>query len=104
MKLIRDKIPDIAAAKGEYMRCHTANPAEYRYHLRNKLLEEVREFLESGEVEEIGDILEVIRAIATERELSMREIYRVRDKKRKQRGGFEGRVIWEPARQGDGKH
>ncbi len=100
MKLIRDKIPDIAAAKGEYMQCHTANPAEYRHHLLNKLLEEVHEFFDSDEAEELADILEVIRAIAAERKLSMRALYLVRDKKRMRRGGFDGRVIWESTKHG----
>lgn len=98
MKLIRDKIPKISAAKGEHMPCHTANPAEFRYHLSKKLVEEVDEFLESGEPEELADILEVIGAIVKERGLSMRDIYRVRDKKRKDRGGFDERIIWEESR------
>jgi predicted house-cleaning noncanonical NTP pyrophosphatase (MazG superfamily) len=95
MKLIRDKIPKIAAAKGEHMPHHTANPAEFRYHLSNKLEEEVKEFLDSKEPEELADILEVIGAIVKERGLSMRDIYRLRDKKRKERGGFDERIIWE---------
>lgn len=95
MKLIRDKIPDIARAKGEHMQCHKADPVGYRHHLREKLLEEVHEFRESGEAEELADILEVIRAIANERGLSMRDLYLIRDKKRRARGGFDGRIIWQ---------
>ena len=96
MKLIRDKIPAIAAAKGGHMPCHTANPGEFRYHLSKKLEEEVKKFLDSGEPEELADILEVIGAIAKERGLSMQNIYRLRDKKRKKRGGFDERIIWDP--------
>ncbi|OGZ06255.1 MAG: hypothetical protein A2845_00415 [Candidatus Lloydbacteria bacterium RIFCSPHIGHO2_01_FULL_49_22] len=95
MKLIRDKIPGIAHAKGEQLQCHKADPAEYRYHLREKILEEVHEFRESGEAEELADILEVVRAIANERGLSMRNLYLLRDKKRRARGGFDGRIIWQ---------
>lgn len=95
MKLIRDKIPKIAAAKGEHMHCHTANPGEFRHHLVKKLREEVDEFLDSKDPEELADILEVVGAIAKERGLSMRHIYRLRDKKRKARGGFDERIIWE---------
>ncbi len=96
-KLIRDKIPEIARVKGEEMVCHVANPAEYRYYLREKLPEEVEEFLNASEAkatEELADILEVVRAIAAERGLSMRKLYSLRDKKRKERGGFEGRIIY----------
>jgi predicted house-cleaning noncanonical NTP pyrophosphatase (MazG superfamily) len=99
MKLIRDKIPLIAKAKGEEMICHVANPAEYRHHLQEKLLEEVHEFLESGDPEELADILEVVRAVAQERGMNMSELYRLRDKKRKERGGFEGRIIWQDDKQ-----
>lgn len=95
MKLIRDKIPAIAAAKGEHMQCHTANPAEFRHHLWKKLEEEVNEFLDSKEPEELADILEVIGAIAMERGLTMQDIYRLRDKKKKERGGFNNRIIWD---------
>lgn len=94
MKLIRDKIPGIASAKGEHMQCHRADPEEYRGHLREKILEEVQEFRESGEAEELADILEVIRAIVQERGLSMRDLYLLRDKKRRERGGFDERTIW----------
>ena len=95
MKLIRDKIPKIALEKGSVMICHVTNATEYRHHLLKKLHEEVREFAESSEAEELADILEVIRAIATERGLPMRELHRLRDKKRRERGGFSGRIIWE---------
>lgn len=95
MKLIRDRIPEIAEINGGVMDYHLANPAEFRHHLQKKLLEEANEFLESGEPEELADILEVIRAIAEERGMTMRDVYVLRDKKRKERGGFDNRVIWE---------
>ena len=95
MKLIRDKIPQIARKKGETMRCHTANPAEYRHHLSRKLIEEMDEFLVAHDPEELADILEVIRAIVADRGWSMQEIQRLRKQKRKEKGGFDLGIIWE---------
>lgn len=44
-KLVRDRIPDIIRANGEEPITYQADPAEYRRRLRDKLLEEVDEFL-----------------------------------------------------------
>jgi hypothetical protein len=40
MKLVRDRIPELAAANGHPGTSHQADPAEYARRLRDKLLEE----------------------------------------------------------------
>ena len=95
MKLIRDKIPQIAQAKGETMQTHVARDAEYIALLREKLFEEVIEFMDSDSPEELADILEVVRAIASHKMIPMHKLYSIRDKKRAARGGFTGRTVWD---------
>ena len=95
MKLIRDKIPLIALAKGETMQTHTARDAEYLALLKEKLFEEVIEFMDSESPEELADILEVVRAIAGHKMIPMHKLYSIRDKKRAKRGGFSGRTVWD---------
>lgn len=95
MKLIRDKIPLIAAAKGETMQTHTASDVEYIALLKEKLFEEVIEYMDSESPEELADILEVVRALASHKMISMHKLYLIRDKKRALRGGFTGRTVWD---------
>lgn len=44
-KLIRDKIPEIIAAKGGQAVTHVATDEEYQAKLREKLTEEVQEYM-----------------------------------------------------------
>jgi predicted house-cleaning noncanonical NTP pyrophosphatase (MazG superfamily)/flavodoxin len=59
-KLVRDKIPRIIGQSGKSCICETLPDAQYIEMLNKKLLEEVNEYLESGVLEELADIEEVI--------------------------------------------
>jgi predicted house-cleaning noncanonical NTP pyrophosphatase (MazG superfamily) len=92
-KLVRDKIPEIIAKnEGAVPEFRVLGDAEYAEGLRDKLVEEVGEYLASGEVEELADILEVVYALAARDGLSPVDLERVRAEKRDARGGFDGRV------------
>ena len=92
-KLVRDRIPEIIKEAGRECVYRVADEKEYYAKLRDKLREEVEEFLEDPCLEEAADILEVLEAILS------REKYRsVRAEqiaKRVTRGGFEKRIILE---------
>jgi predicted house-cleaning noncanonical NTP pyrophosphatase (MazG superfamily) len=92
-KLVRDKIPEILKQKGEVPVIRIANAKEYNEKLKEKLREEVEEFLESENVEELADILEVIDAICKLKKISKNKLKLLQKKKRKERGGFEKRII-----------
>jgi predicted house-cleaning noncanonical NTP pyrophosphatase (MazG superfamily) len=94
-KLVRDKIPQIIEAAGKTCTCSILTEREYRALLDAKLNEEVVEYQESGALEELADILEVIRAIAATRGSSIEEIEAIRQEKREARGGFEQRILLE---------
>lgn len=64
-KLVRDKVPQIIERSGKSRICSILPDDKYIEALNNKLLEEVNEYLESGTVEELADIEEVLRAILT---------------------------------------
>lgn len=63
-KVVRDRIPEIIEEEGRRSVWRTATDAEYRDALREKLLEELGEYEDSGEVKELADIQEVVLALA----------------------------------------
>ncbi|MFH1801270.1 MAG: nucleoside triphosphate pyrophosphohydrolase [archaeon] len=92
-KLIRDKIPGIIRDKGAVPITHKAKDEEYWEKLKDKLKEEVNEFLENSDEEELADILEVIYAICDFRKIGRERLEFIRKKKFEGRGGFEDKII-----------
>ena len=63
-KLVRNKIPEIIAGdNGKTCVTRIMEDDEYLETLNIKMQEELKEYLESGEVEELADLEEVSRAI-----------------------------------------
>jgi predicted house-cleaning noncanonical NTP pyrophosphatase (MazG superfamily) len=94
-KLVRDKIPQIVRDRGLEPIIEVAGDAEYRELLRTKLLEETQEFLSSdGDVEELADVIEVVRALALQLGVDPDQLEQIRRAKEEQRGGFLARVVW----------
>lgn len=87
-KLVRDRIPDIIRESGSDPVCRILSKEELREELKNKLCEEAEEFRRSGEKEELADVLEVLRAIMAEMNLTFDELERIRAEKYQERGGF----------------
>lgn len=94
-KLVRDRIPDIILKEGSLPTTRTLDDKEYIKALNKKLTEEVKEYLEAENIEEMVDILEVIRAILDYRNVTYEEIEEKRIKKAKKRGAFKERVFLE---------
>jgi predicted house-cleaning noncanonical NTP pyrophosphatase (MazG superfamily) len=92
-KLVRDRIPEIIQASGKNACIRKADETEYKDLLRQKLLEEVNEYMESGSSEELADILEVVAALGSTHGLSFADLVEMAEKKRKERGGFEERIV-----------
>ena len=66
---------------------------EYLTHLRRKLDEEVREYHESGENEELADILEVVYALAAATGCPEDSLNAIRREKAQKRGGFSKKIL-----------
>lgn len=88
-KLVRDGIPAIIGA-GAVARVLGAE--EYAVALRAKLQEEVAEYLEAHDPQELADVLEVLHALAAQHGLTPQELEAQRAAKAQARGGFGGRV------------
>ncbi len=94
-KLVRDRIPEIVAADGKQPVVHVADDEEYERRLREKLREEADEFAESGDLEELADVLEVIDAVLENQGASRARLERLRREKRDRRGKFSKRIVLE---------
>jgi predicted house-cleaning noncanonical NTP pyrophosphatase (MazG superfamily) len=90
-KLVRDKIPEILDKKGVPYEKRIASAEEYKIELIKKLGEEYSEFIESGSVEELADILEVLVALKKLPEYS--SVEEIQATKRQEKGGFDQRII-----------
>ena len=94
-KLVRDRIPELLQSLGLVAETRVTSADEYGWRLREKLQEEVAEYLESESAEEIADILEVIDAICEHRGIDRGALDEMKAEKRAARGGFEGRIVLE---------
>ncbi|SDM52075.1 Predicted house-cleaning noncanonical NTP pyrophosphatase, all-alpha NTP-PPase (MazG) superfamily [Halogranum gelatinilyticum] len=94
-KLVRDDIPEIIRADGEKPETHVADDTEYARRLREKLVEEAEEFAESGEIEELADVVAVVDAIGENRGVGWEELERRADEKASERGGFAEGIVLE---------
>lgn len=97
-KLVRDKIPEVIKATGKECEFEIA-PKEERYKLLEaKLNEEVNEFLEDKNLEELSDVMEVLVGLAEALGYSEEELLKARDKKREERGGFKEGIVLKSVR------
>lgn len=96
-KLVRDKITDIIEADGRIAKYRILDNNEYRQELNSKLQEEVKEYLDDNNVEELADIVEVIYGILNSMDVTIDEFEKVRIKKQEERGAFNKRIYLEEA-------
>ena len=92
-KLVRDNIPDIIRKEGYISKTEILTDKRFLSELDKKLSEEVGEYQESKELEELADILEVIYAICSARGYTLDELMRVKDEKQLKRGGFSKKLF-----------
>ena len=91
-KLVRDRIPEIIRISGKECVTRVLPDDEYSQSLREKLSEEVQEYLESHAPEELADILEVVHALAALHGLDVESIEKIQREKRNRAGGFRDRI------------
>ena len=94
-KLVRDNIPEIMVNNGAKPITRILNDEEYLLELNKKLLEEVNEYLESGDILEIADIEEVLLAIIKTKDISLDEFNKIRIEKVNKRGSFDKKIFLE---------
>lgn len=94
-KLVRDNIPEKILASGEKPITRVLDDKEYLRELIEKLREEVEEFAETPNVEELADIKEVTMALREVLGIHAGELEDVRRKKANTNGRFKNRIYLE---------
>lgn len=92
-KLARDRIPEIIEAGGKTCVTEILSGERYLEMLDMKMNEELAEYQESKSLEELADLLEVMRAVVNARGWTLEELERVRADKAAKRGGFEKKIL-----------
>jgi len=94
-KLVRDKIPQIINSNNQTCTIRVLTDEEYLKELNLKLTEELNEYIESGEIEELADLEEVLRAILDVKKCSYKEFEHIREEKVNKRGAFKEKIFLE---------
>ncbi|MBS3089310.1 nucleoside triphosphate pyrophosphohydrolase [Candidatus Pacearchaeota archaeon] len=92
-KLVRDRIPNLIRSEGKLPVVHYSDDDEYADCLREKLSEEVDEYLSSEKEEELADILEVIDAICDYKHIDKHSLQELKERKAQEKGSFIKRVV-----------
>jgi len=92
-KAVRDRIPEIMQSSGKECAVKELSDPEFLVELENKLEEEVGEYLESKDLQELINLIEVIHRIAELRGFSKEALESLRSKKKQERGGFENNLL-----------
>ena len=92
-KAIRDKIPEIIAESGKKCNTKQLDDESFLAEIEKKLIEEVNEYSESKDVEELADLLEVIYRISELRGVNSDELDEIRKDKAEKRGKFDSNLF-----------
>ncbi|MDD4406770.1 MAG: nucleoside triphosphate pyrophosphohydrolase [Bacilli bacterium] len=94
-KLVRDKIPEIMINNGAKPIFRILSDEEYLVELNKKLQEELNEYLEFGNIEELADLEEILLAILNYKNINEEEFKEIRLSKVKKRGLFNKKIFLE---------
>lgn len=92
-KLVRDLIPEVIEADGKKCETEIVYGEEKTKFLEAKLKEEVDEYLEDKNLEELADVMEVLFGLAHNLGYSEEDLLNKRKEKLEERGGFKEGIV-----------
>ena len=98
-KLVRDHIPEIIESDGRKCTTEILSDDRWLQMLDAKLDEELAEYQESKSLEELADLLEVMRAVVKAKGWSWEQLEQARQEKAARRGGFEKKILLKEVRE-----
>lgn len=104
-KLIRDKIPEGIKRSGDDYETRVLGKAEFEKELKKKLIEETKELVQAPKGEllnEIADVLELTKSIASYYKIPFFKVERFQKEKRRRRGAFKKKLflVWSTGKAG----
>ena len=92
-------------ASGDEYETRVIGSDEYEKELKKKLVEEAREVREASKeelVNELSDVLELTKSIATHYKIPFSKVEKFQEEKRKKRGGFKKKLflLWSTGKPG----
>ncbi|MBI5635386.1 nucleoside triphosphate pyrophosphohydrolase [Candidatus Micrarchaeota archaeon] len=95
-KLVRDNIPTLIKQDGRTPVTRLAkSEEEFESLLKEKLLEEVKEFLENPVADEFADVMHALDALREFYDFDEQELLEVKSRKLREKGGFSKRTVLE---------
>ena len=97
-KLVRDKIPEIIKSNGEEPITRILTDDEYKIELEKKLNEEYQEVLSAtgkDRIEELADMLEIIKYLAKLENVTLDDVIAIANTKSSKRGTFNEKIFLE---------
>ena len=92
-KLVRDLIPEVIKNSGKECEIDIVDKELRKELLEAKLREEVNEYLEDKNLEELADVMEVLFGLAHNLGYSEEDLLNKRKEKLEERGGFKEGII-----------
>lgn len=92
-KLVRDKIPQVIEEDGRKCETSIVLKEQLLPLLEDKLKEEINEFIQDRNLEELADIMEVVFGLAENLGYSEEDLLKKREEKKEARGGFKEGVF-----------
>lgn len=92
-KLVRDKIPELIEKSGRNYTSRVLNDQEYHEALIDKIIEEIGEYRETGNEEEIADIYEALDCLVRFKNYEPMRIDYLKLIRRETTGSFNDRIF-----------
>lgn len=95
-KLIRDKIPEAIKTSGNDCETRVLGKAEFEKELKKKLVKEAKELAKATKenlLNELADVLELTKSIASHYKIPLSEVEKYQKEKRKKKGGFKKKIF-----------
>ena len=97
-KLVRDKIPEIIKSNKGIPYTRVLDTKEYKLELEKKLEEEMKEVLSArgmDRVEELADLMEVIKYLGMLENVTLEDIIKKGHEKSSKKGAFDNKIFLE---------
>lgn len=92
-KLVHDRIPEVIESDGKTCITEILPDVQYLEMLDAKLSEELAEYQEDKSLEELADLLEVVRAVIKARGWTWEQLEQVRQENAAHRGSFDRKIL-----------